>query len=111
MKMGKKREQEARELVNSSAVKRYIIDLGAEKGTRERYIVVGNKEYLVDENVCTCDDYQRQISSVKRDQPRIPLCKHILALRIAQSESKWDTFRISVEEYRALRPYLWGKKI
>lgn len=105
------REKDAREIVESLSVKRYIIHLDKDKETRERFVVVGNKEYLVGDDLCTCDNFLRQISTPKEESSKTPECKHILALKIARNESKWETYHLSVEEYRQIRPYLWGKKV
>jgi len=107
------REQEARKLVDSKAVKRYVIVVGNGKQNRERFVVVGQAgEYVVEDDACSCQDFRRHLESTREESGshKTPLCKHCLALRLAREESGWETYYLSLEEYRSLRPYFWKRK-
>lgn len=90
------RLKDAKELVNSDRVKKYIIN-----GSVYRWVVVGyTREYLVmiDPDWCRCYDFQHSALD-----DRVPKCKHNIAVKIALQEDKYDTVHLSKEEYDFVR--------
>ena len=86
--------ESARILVESNAVKKYIID------DSERLVVVGNKkEYLVFDFPfwCGCESFSRKLFQNNK------LCKHLLAVKIAKKENKLDEYVITKDEYDFIR--------
>ncbi len=63
-----KRGEKAFRYVKERRVKEY----------RDFYVVVGREEYVVDEDFCTCKDFQINLRSKG-------LCTHIIAVRIAKA--------------------------
>ena len=60
----------------------YVKD-GRVKKYRDFFVVVGREEYLVDEDFCTCKDFQLRL---KGKRP----CAHILAVIIAKRLKVYD---------------------
>jgi len=60
----------------------YVKD-GRVKRYRDFFVVVGREEYLVDEDFCTCKDFQLRLKG------RRP-CAHILAVFIAKRLGAYD---------------------
>jgi predicted nucleic acid-binding Zn finger protein len=93
------RKNEANRLVSEDRVKKYLIN-----GIIERWVVVGNKRnYLVMSNPfwCRCYDFQNEVLN-----DRIAMCKHTLAVLIAQREKKYEVFEVNKEEYDFIREEL-----
>lgn len=61
---------------------RYVVE-GRVKKYKDFFVVVGSEEYLVDEDFCTCKDFQ---ISLKLKGP----CAHILAVEIAKRLKRFD---------------------
>ena len=57
---------------------------GRVKRYRDFFVVVGREEYIVDEEFCTCRDFQLNL---KGRQP----CAHIIAVQIARKFGMYDT--------------------
>ncbi|UCE14012.1 MAG: hypothetical protein JSV04_02250 [Candidatus Heimdallarchaeota archaeon] len=90
------RLKDAKEIVNSDRVKKYIIN-----DNIYRWVVVGNtREYLVmiDPYWCRCYDFQH--SSLNDHTPK---CKHNLAVKIALQKDHYDIVHLSKEEYDFVR--------
>jgi|Deesub1362A_J573_1020465.scaffolds.fasta_scaffold00209_44 predicted nucleic acid-binding Zn finger protein len=70
-----KRGEKALDLVKSGNVKKY----------RDFFVVVGNEEYIVEENYCTCRDFEFKGRG---------MCSHIIAVKIASATGKHDFFDV-----------------
>ena len=82
----------------SFPVKCYIIS----PNNNRRWIVIGKtKEYLVTEFSCTCRDYLSKI--MKKEGAK---CKHMIQYLQALESNQYDTYNISAQEFRDLRPYI-----
>lgn len=60
----------------------YLIENRVKK-YRDFFVVVGEEEYLVEENYCSCKDFQINLKSKKP-------CAHILAVKIAVRLDSFD---------------------
>ncbi len=69
-----KRGEKAVKLVEEGRVKKY----------RDFFIVVSNDEYVVEDEFCTCEDFEFR----KKE------CSHILAVKIARETGNYDSFDI-----------------
>jgi len=69
----------------------YVRDRRVKK-YRDFFIVVGNEEYIVDDEFCTCKDFQ---INLKLKKP----CAHILALFIAKRLNLYDEFDMYYVDY------------
>lgn len=68
----------------------------------KRWLILGKtKEYLVTKDSCTCRDFLTKL--LKKEQSK---CKHILLFLSALETKEFDTYEITISEYRELRPYL-----
>lgn len=70
---------------------RYIVERRVKK-YRDFFIVVGSEEYIVDDDFCTCKDFQINLKSSKP-------CAHILALKIAKRLGIFDEFDTYYTDY------------
>lgn len=61
---------------------RYIVERRVKK-YRDFFVVVGREEYIVDEDFCTCKDFQINLKCEG-------LCAHILAVKIAKRLNVYD---------------------
>ncbi len=61
---------------------RYLVE-GRVKRYRDFFVVVGREEYIVDENFCTCRDFQ---INLKFEKP----CAHIIAVEVAKRLKLYD---------------------
>ncbi len=61
----------------------FYVKEGRVKKYRDFFIVVGKEEYLVDENFCTCKDFQIKLRGKKP-------CAHIIAVEVAKSLDLYD---------------------
>jgi len=95
-------DDRARKVVDGHLVKQYIV---APMGISRFFVVGADKEYFVTRDSCSCESFQRAITTGKQQ-----ICKHIRALEITLQENTIEVFHISTEEYRELRPYLFGTK-
>ncbi|MFX1286755.1 MAG: hypothetical protein ACFFB5_24165 [Promethearchaeota archaeon] len=94
------RLKEAKELVRTNSVKRYIISKDNDHNV-ERWVVVGKtREYLVmiDPYWCRCYDFQHNAL-----ENRVSQCKHNIAVQIARQEEEFETFHLNKEEYDYIR--------
>lgn len=67
-----------------------------------RWLVLGRiKEYLVTEKSCTCRDFLMKLT--KKEQGE---CKHIVLLKESIEKNEYDTYTISIQEFRKLRYFL-----
>ena len=68
----------------------------------KRWLVLGKtKEYLVTKTSCTCRDFL-----LKLTKQEFGLCKHIVLLEESIKKGEFDTYIITNQEYKKLRPYL-----
>ncbi len=86
----------ALQAVTSSLVKRYLF----EPSKREAWIVVGkNRDYLVSDFYCDCDDFYFKVV-IKR---RAKSCYHILAKLLAEALELFSDIRVGDEMYNTLK--------
>ena len=72
----------------------------------KRWIVLGTtKDYLVTHNSCTCRDFLLKIA-----KKETAICKHITLFHDALVKKEFDTYYITIQEYKSLRPYLMELK-
>lgn len=68
----------------------------------KRWLILGKtKEYLVTEKSCTCRDFLMKLT--KKEQGK---CKHIVLLKESINTNEFDTYSITIQEFRKLRPFL-----
>ncbi|AIY89626.1 SWIM zinc finger family protein [Geoglobus acetivorans] len=53
------------------------------KKYRDFFVVVGNEEYIVDDEFCTCRDFQLNLKGLKP-------CAHIIAVHVARNIGNFD---------------------
>jgi len=70
---------------------RYLVERRIKK-YKDFFIVVGSEEYIVDDDFCTCKDFQ---INLKFSRP----CAHIIALRIAKRLGLFDEFDVYYIDY------------
>jgi predicted nucleic acid-binding Zn finger protein len=63
----------------------FYVKEGRVKKYKDFFVVVGREEYLVDDDFCTCKDFQ---INLKFKSP----CAHILAVFIAKNLKRYDEF-------------------
>lgn len=82
----------------SYEVKCYII----QPNNSIRWLVLGKtKEYLVTKYSCTCRDF---LTKTRKNE--IKKCKHIISYLKALENNMFDSYNISISEFREIRPYL-----
>ncbi len=97
-----KRFTKALKAVKAGNVKKYEVTATE----IERWIVVGaKKDYIiVDDNYCSCFDFYHSVLQLKE----IDKCYHLLAKKIAEKTNKYDTIKITFQEFqRFLREWLY----
>ena len=68
----------------------------------KRWLVLGTtKEYVVTQNSCTCRDFI--LKTTKKEKA---FCKHLVLLENAINKKEFDTYDITIQEYKQLRNYL-----
>jgi predicted nucleic acid-binding Zn finger protein len=86
----------------SFSVKRYII----KPNNVSRWLVIGtSKEYLVTPYSCTCKDFFIKITKKEKS-----ICKHIALLNDAMKTNEFDSYEISIQEFKKLRQFLFEIK-
>ena len=72
----------------------------------KRWVVLGTtKEYLVTHNSCTCRDFLLKITKKEK-----AFCKHLALFHTAFTKKEYDTYYITIQEFRSLRPYFFELK-
>lgn len=72
----------------------------------KRWLVLGTtKEYIVTHNSCTCRDFI--LKTTKKEKA---FCKHLSLLENAIQKNEFDSYDITIQEYRQLREYLMELK-
>ncbi len=61
---------------------RYLVE-GRVKRYRDFFVVVGREEYVVDENFCTCKDFQINLKFKS-------MCAHMIAVEVARRLGIYD---------------------
>ncbi|MHA2362775.1 MAG: hypothetical protein ACXAC7_02375 [Candidatus Hodarchaeales archaeon] len=87
---------------SSLFLKRYLIG----QTQKERWVVVGKRqEYLLTDVSCNCRHFM--VQALKSPEER---CKHLEIRHQAKNEKNFDTFEITTETWRILRPYFFKQK-
>jgi len=87
--------------VDEGKVKKYVV----KDAEIERWIVVGTKKdyIIVDDNYCSCYDFFRSVLQLQETDK----CYHLLAKKIADETQRFDTFKITFQEFlKFLREWL-----
>lgn len=66
------------------------------KKYKDFFVVVGREEYIVDENFCTCKDFQ---INLKAQKP----CAHILAVEVAKLMKLYDEFDVYYVDFMDIK--------
>jgi predicted nucleic acid-binding Zn finger protein len=89
-----KRGEKAFFYVKESRVKKY----------KDFFVVIGEEEYIVEENFCTCKDFQINLKSKKP-------CAHILTVKIAKATGIYDRLEAyyvnNLSKKRGWRTWRW----
>ncbi len=64
------------------------------KKYKDFFVVVGNYEYIVDGNFCTCMDFQFNLKAKKP-------CAHIIAVKLARIMKIYDSYDIFYSDFIA----------